>query len=346
MNSARPTVNAIDKAIVEGTVKEYRSFHDDKKTNKEERVAGYAKMIDHYYNLATDFYEWGWGQSFHFATQYKNEAFHASLARHEHYLALRLSLQKGWKVLDVGCGVGGPARNIARLSGSNIVGITINQYQVDRGNLLNAQQGLSELVHLVQGDFMKLPFEDSSFDAAYQIEATAHAPDKAACYREVYRVLKPGQYFVGYEWCLTDLYDPENPEHRQIKKGIEEGDALPDIATIPHVLESLEKAGFEVVDFDDLAKNHRPAFEYPWYLYLTPGWSPSRFQFHPVGRCLFSRCLRILEWFHVVPKGTSGVSSFLNIAADALAKGGQLGVFTPMFFYLVRKPLKEAATDE
>lgn len=336
--TAGPTVRAIDKDIVEGTVQEYMSFHNDKTTKKEERVAGYAKMIDHYYNLATDFYEWGWGQSFHFATQHKVEGFQASLARHEHYLALRLGLIKGMKALDVGCGIGGPARNIARLTDAHITGITINQYQVDRGNLASAQQGLSDHVRLVQGDFMNLPFEDNSFDAVYQIEATAHAPDKTACYKQIFRVLKPGQYFTGYEWCLTDLYNPQNPEHRRIKKGIEEGDALPDIATIPQVLEALEAAGFEIVDSADLAQHPRPAFEYPWYYYLTPGYSPARFQFHPVGRCMFSRTLKVLEWLHMVPKGTSGVSSFLNTAADALARSGQLGVFTPMFFYLARKP--------
>jgi sterol 24-C-methyltransferase len=35
---------------------------------------------------------------------------------------------------------------------------------------------------------------------------------------EIFRVLKPGQLFGGYEWCLTDKYDPSNPQHRQIKK--------------------------------------------------------------------------------------------------------------------------------
>jgi len=67
---------------------------------------------------------------------------------------------------------------------------------------------------------------DNKFDAAYEIDATAHAPDKVGCYKEVLRVLKPGQPFAGYEWCLTDSYDPENPVHQEIKKGIEEGKHL------------------------------------------------------------------------------------------------------------------------
>ena len=59
------------------------------------------------------------------------------------------------------------------------------------------------------------------FRSIYQIEATAHAPDKEACYAELLRVLKPGGVFGSYEWCLTDKYEPENPVHQKIKHGIE-----------------------------------------------------------------------------------------------------------------------------
>ena len=47
------------------------------------------------------------------------------------------------------------------------------------------------------------------------IEATCHAPDAAACYGEIFRVLKPGGVFASYEWCLTDKYDPNNPVGRR-----------------------------------------------------------------------------------------------------------------------------------
>ncbi len=51
---------------------------------------------------------------------------------------------------------------------------------------------------------MKIPFEENTFDAVYQIEATCHAPDKVAVYKEIFRVLKPGALFGGYEWLMTD----------------------------------------------------------------------------------------------------------------------------------------------
>jgi sterol 24-C-methyltransferase len=98
---------------------------------------------------------------------------------------------------------------------------------------------------------MKLPFEDNTFDAVYECEATAHAPDKAACYAELMRVVKPGGFFGSYEWCMTDKYDPNNAEHQAIKKGIEEGDGLPDIATTDEVDAALEKAGWLILEKSD-----------------------------------------------------------------------------------------------
>ncbi|CAM9924935.1 unnamed protein product, partial [Choristocarpus tenellus] len=98
--------------------------------------------------------------------------------RHEYYLAGRLGLSKGEKVLDCGCGIGGPYRNIARFTNADVTGITINEYQVKRGNELTQQAGLQDQCRSIQGDFMKLPFEDASFDGVYAIEATCHAPQR------------------------------------------------------------------------------------------------------------------------------------------------------------------------
>jgi sterol 24-C-methyltransferase len=68
------------------------------------------QVVNSYYDLATDFYEYGWGQSFHFATQAKNEPYSQALARHEHFLALRLKLNKTDLVLvRQGEGRGGEA---------------------------------------------------------------------------------------------------------------------------------------------------------------------------------------------------------------------------------------------
>jgi len=190
-------------------------------------------MANDFYDLVTDLYEYGWGQSFHFAPRFRGETFQESILRYEYYIAPRLGLRPGMEVVDVGCGVGGPMKGIARFSGANVTGVNNNAYHIERGNKHIAAPGLQGQCRFLKADFMKMPVEDPSYDAAYSIEATPHAPDKVGIYREILRVLKPGGWFAAYEWCLTPKYVATNPEHRAIKKGIEEGDALPECDGVP-----------------------------------------------------------------------------------------------------------------
>lgn len=93
-----------------------------------------TQLVDVFYSLVTDIYEWGWGQSFHFSPKLPGKNWAASEAAHEARVAATLGLKPGMRCLDVGCGVGGPMRTIAAVSGAHITGITINQYQVSRIN--------------------------------------------------------------------------------------------------------------------------------------------------------------------------------------------------------------------
>jgi sterol 24-C-methyltransferase len=110
-------------------------------------------MVSSFYDLVTDFYEYGWGQSFHFAPRFTHETFMESIYRAEHFLALRLGLDESKKCVDVGCGVGGPMRNIQRFTGADITGVTINEYQVKVGNRYCEEQGVDKKCRSTQGDF-------------------------------------------------------------------------------------------------------------------------------------------------------------------------------------------------
>lgn len=107
-----------------------------------------------YYNLVTDLYEYGWGGSFHFCRFAYGEPFQQAIARHEHYLAHMMGIKENTSVLDVGCGVGGPAREIVKFTGANIVGLNNNDYQIERATRYAARDGLSNKLTFVKGDFM------------------------------------------------------------------------------------------------------------------------------------------------------------------------------------------------
>jgi sterol 24-C-methyltransferase len=75
-------------------------------------------------------------------------------ARHEHYLAHMMSLRSGMRVLDIGCGVGGPAKELAAFAGCQVVGLNNNGYQVRKATELAKAEGMEKMVEFVKGDFM------------------------------------------------------------------------------------------------------------------------------------------------------------------------------------------------
>ena len=316
----------------------YRRFHDeDRGGSVQARKQRYMEMVNQYYDLVTDFYEFGWGRSFHFAPRKRNESFEDALVRHERCLADGIGIRSGMRVLDVGCGVGGPMRLFASEFGAHVVGLNNNEYQLEKCETYNRADGLAHQTETLQGDFMRIPAPDASFDAAYQIEATAHAPDKKGAFAEVWRVLRPGGMFGGYEWCLTSGYNAEDPGHQKIKKDIETGNGLPDIASFDDVIGALRNAGFEVVEsFDAAGKSDADT---PWYRALEGrDFSLKSLPRTSIGRSVTAWALRVLEPLRIVPKGTVDVQDFLNLAADSLVEGGRNRLFTPMFYFTARKP--------
>ncbi|KAL8142799.1 hypothetical protein V2J09_015831 [Rumex salicifolius] len=331
----------IEKDEVLSAVDQYEKYHSYHGGKDEERKANYTDMVNKYYNLATSFYEYGWGESFHFAPRWKNESLRESIKRHEHFLALQLGIKPGYKVLDVGCGIGGPLREIARFSSAAVTGLNNNEYQITRGKELNRIAGVDKTCNFVKADFMNTSFPESSFDAIYAIEATCHAPDAVGCYREIYRILKPGQCFAAYEWCMTDAYDPDNQEHQKIKAEIEIGNGLPDIRTTRQCFDALKEAGFEVVWDKDLAADAADS-PVPWYMPLdTSHFSLTSFRLTSVGRFCTRNLVKVLETVGIAPKGSQRVQAFLEQAAEGLVEGGKREIFTPMYFFLARKPLDE-----
>lgn len=326
---------------VQGKIHGYNAQFEGKEASADARNENYASLVDSYYDLATEFYEWGWGSSFHFADKRKGESFQQSILRHEYYLAGRLGVNKGATILDCGCGIGGPARNIARFTGANIKAVTINQFQVNRGNSISKKEGIHPQVELIQADFMKLPFPDASFDAVYAIESTCHAPHREGVYSEILRVLKPGGTFACYEWCVTDKFDEKQAVHQKVKHDICVGDGLPDLVHTSVCTKALENVGFKLQESRDAMLDGFLEGGEPWYMPLMPSWNPTlwpRFQFNPVMYKAMPIILRTFELIGLVPKGTVATQVMLQAGGVGCATGGHLGIFTPAWLMVGRKP--------
>lgn len=188
-----------------------------------------------------------------------------------------------------------------------------------------------------------MSFPDNSFDQVYAIEATVHAPSLEGIYSEIFRVLKPGGTFGVYEWLMTDKYDNDNPHHRSIRLGIEQGDGISNMEKIDVALDAIKAAGFELQLNEDLAD--RPA-KYPWYWPLSGDFSMMQSYFDiftilrltRIGRGAVHRLVGALETIGLAPRGTQKTADSLALAADNLVAGGREKLFTPMYLMVAKKP--------
>lgn len=321
---------SISRADVSSTFADYEKAYSKSGSTEQKVMADTsrtAELVDTFYNLVTDIYEWGWGQSFHFSPKLPGKTVAASEAAHEARVAALLNLGPGKQCLDAGCGVGGPMRTIASVSGANVVGITINDYQVQRAQHHNKQLGLTTLCDVVEGNFLELPFQANSFDAAYAIEATCHAPKLEDVYSQIHRVLRPGARFVTYEWVTTKLFDPTNADHVAIIDQINYGNGLPDMRTYKEAEEAGKKVGFKLVSSVDLATASAPCEM--WYSRLTSG----RWLYRGVNAGL----VNLLGALRIAPRGLVEVHNMLLDTVDALLEGGKTGIFTPMHMLVFEK---------
>lgn len=190
-----------------------------------------------------------------------------------------------------------------------------------------------------------MSFPDNSFDAVYAIEATVHAPRLAGVYSEIHRVLKPGGVFGVYEWLMTDNYDNDNVEHRNIRLGIEVGNGISNMVTISEGVSAMKEAGFELLHHEDLAA--RPD-AIPWYWGIAGEMKYMQsyldfftvFRMTHVARSMVHAFTGFLEIVGFAPPGTKKTADALATGADALVAGAKQNLFTPMYLMVGRKASK------
>lgn len=304
---------------------------------------------------------------------------------YEHRLAYLLQIRPNSLVLDVGCGIGGPARAIARLTGCTVIGLTINQAQVNRAIYLTEMEGLSHKVSFVKGNFLDMPFADASFDAVFAIEATCHSPSLERVYREVNRVLKPGGMFGTSEWVLTQKYDTKNERHVGIRNRIERGNGLSNLHTCDAAREAFFAAGFELEHEEDYASYFEPKTDSTPAPILIPFKDGPRSAAQPSSPTLAARlpqrpwtfplrgdyhlastwtdwwtCFkmstlmrRLCYWYvffgekiGIVDKGVMQAMQTMAVCVDSVVEGGEAGVFSPCWWFIGRKSQRSKKVDE
>ena len=283
--------------------------------------------------------QYGWNECLHFAPLTPEETLEEAIVNHQRLMIEQLRLQEGMRIVDIGCGVGGPMRRVARESGAKVVCLNNNKQQLEEARRRNLKAGLDHKAEYIECNFMDMSaIEANSFDAGYAIESTCHAPDKERAFAEIFRVLKPGALFWGQEMCMTENFDPDNSRHRAVKDELMLGIALKDIATFSEVDRALESVGFQVIEAMDRGIKDGPST--PWYQPMEgqTGTLRNAFRRTPLGRRAMITGLSLAETFRVFPKGSTAVVRFMDRTADAYVAGGKMGIFSPLYCFLSRKP--------
>jgi SAM-dependent methyltransferase len=116
--------------------------------------------------------------------------------------AERVTLTQDSRVLDIGCGLGGPARYLANRYGCRVDGIDLTPELIETGQVLTERCGLSGRVVLQIGDALDLPYPNKAFDVVWCQNVTMNISDKAGFLAEVCRVLRPGGLFTSTEFSV------------------------------------------------------------------------------------------------------------------------------------------------
>ena len=154
-------------------------------------------------------------------------------------------------LLDVGSGIGGPARYLCDRFGCRVTGIDLTAEFVEVARHLNRLLGFEGKVSFEQGDALRMPFADVTFDGAYSMNVSMNIADKAALYREIRRVLKPGAWLVLSEIAkgAGAPMDYPTPWARTAQASF--------LATQDETVRALQAGGFEIVHSrDTLQQTH------------------------------------------------------------------------------------------
>lgn len=163
------------------------------------------------------------------------------------YLAELAGVMPGDRILDAGCGVGGPAVAIARAMPEVVVdGVTCSPVQAKMARELIAAADLADRVRVHLADFHCLPFQNESFDVALYLEVTGYSPDRRALYRESARVLRSGGTVY-----VKDLFREEDPLTAEQRRSMAIFDELWSCVESPTLSETgraMQAAGLVDVD--------------------------------------------------------------------------------------------------
>ncbi|CAA7406489.1 unnamed protein product [Spirodela intermedia] len=232
---------------------------------------GLRKGIAEFYDESSGVWESIWGDHMHHG--FYEPGATASIADHRAAQicmveeALRFAgvsddpLRKPKNIVDVGCGIGGSSRYLARKYGAECRGITLSPVQANRAQSLAAAEGLGNKVSFQVADALEQPFPDGQFDLVWSMESGEHMPDKTKFVSELARVAAPGGIIIIVTWCHRDLLPSENsltPDEVKLLDKICEAYYLPAWCSAAEYVKIAESLSLQDIKSADWSENVAP----------------------------------------------------------------------------------------
>lgn len=200
---------------------------------------------------------WG-GEDIHIGLyQGENDSIPAASQRTVEKMASLLQLDKDSVVLDIGAGYGGSARYLAKTSGGcHVTCLNLSPVQNQRNRMLNKEQGLAELIEVIDGNFEEIPAEANSYDLIWSQDAILHSGDRIKVLAEVTRVLKSGGEFI-----FTDIMQVEGYPQGALQP-VFDRIHLDSLGSVNFYRQNLTRMGFSEIQFVNLSEqliNHYSA---------------------------------------------------------------------------------------
>jgi ubiquinone/menaquinone biosynthesis C-methylase UbiE len=168
------------------------------------------------------------------------DQFHVGGLEATRELASLMMLRRGLRLLDVGCGIGGPARYFAAEHGCQVTGIDLTEEFVEVAKRLAGMLKLADMVDFKKASALHLPFESETFDRASMIHVGMNIADKAGVFREVRRALKPDGLFAVFDIVRT----AGGPIRYPVPWALNEETSF--VADLKTYRDAMESAGFRV----------------------------------------------------------------------------------------------------